>query len=63
LVSDYIKNSPENSGAIVLAPNTGKADQYNYQSIDATIPEVDDTLREDVDCFRARRGSIYVDEE
>jgi hypothetical protein len=42
----YISNNPENSGAIVIAPNTGKDDDYNEKAIGATIQEVDNALQE-----------------
>ena len=62
LISDYISNNIEKSGAIVIAPNTGKDDAYNEAAIDDAVQEVDDTLREDQWPFRVRRGSLSLDE-
>ncbi len=49
LISDFISNHPENSGAAVIAPNVGKYDAYNEKAIDAANQEVEFCL-----------GRIYI---
>ena len=63
ILSDFINQEPAKSGALVLAPNTGKDDAYNELAIDEAMEEVEKLLREDTYSFRVRRGSVDLEEE
>jgi hypothetical protein len=63
LLSDFIANNPALAAAVVIAPNTGKDDVYNEQSVHQAGEDVDSFLREDQWRRRVRRGSINVTEE
>jgi hypothetical protein len=63
LVSDFIANNVACAAAVVIAPNTGKDDVYNEQSVHQAGEDVDAFLREDQWRLRVRRGSINVTEE